>query len=120
MDREFILTEGFELQLKQFSNHKDLLIDIEQEILEDLQKATSQRDIISGAGGFTKVRVPFKGRKLGKSSSARIIYLDCPKTELVFLMMIYSKSNKSNISEAGKQVLKKMAQELKSWQPKKK
>ena len=120
MHREFILTEQFEKQLKTFENTDELLVSIEQEIFKDLEKQISLRDIIQGTGGFTKIRVPLKAQNLGKSSAIRVIYLDCPMPERVFLMLAYSKSNLGNISEFAKQALKQIGQELKLWQPKKK
>ena len=112
MEREFILSWQFERQLKYFSNEKDILIDIEQEIFRDLEKEIAARDIIQGTGGFTKIRVPFDGR--GKSSSLRVIYLDSAIDEKVFLMMIYSKSEFENISEQARKVLKQIALEIKN------
>ena len=120
MNREFILTEQFEKQLKVFEGSEELLVDIEQEIFKDLEKQISLRDVIQGTGGFTKIRVPLKAQGIGKSGAIRVIYLDCPVPERVFLMMVYSKSNLGNISETAKQALKKIGQKLKSWQPKKK
>ena len=120
MDREFILTEQFEKQLKAFAHSEELLRDIEQEIFKDLESSISARDMIQGTGGFTKVRVPLKDQNIGKSGAVRVIYLDCPVPEIVFLMMVYSKSNLGNISDKAKQALKQIGQELKAWQPKKK
>ena len=120
MDREFILTEQFEKQLKAFANSTELLRDIEQEIFKDLESPISARDMIQGTGGFTKVRVPLKAQNIGKSGAIRVIYLDCPVAKIVFLMMAYSKANLGNISDKAKQELKQIGQELKAWQPKKK
>ena len=120
MEREFILMEQFEKQLKTFENSADLLIDIEEEIFKDLEKQVALRDVIQGTGGYTKIRVPLKAQNVGKSGALRVIYLDCPLAQRVFLMMIYSKSNLGNISDAAKKTLKQIGQELKAWQPKKK
>lgn len=120
MIRGFVQTKQFEKQLKVFSKSEELLSDIEQEIFKDLKKNISLRDVISGTGGFTKIRIAFKAQSTGKSSSARVIYFDSPQAEITFLMMIYSKSKLENISEEGKKSLKKIGQELKTWRPKKK
>ena len=114
------MTDQFEKQLKALENSDELLLVIEQEIFRDLENPIYARDTIQGTGGFTKVRVPLKAQNLGKSGALRVIYLDCPIPERVFLMMVYAKSNIGNISEAAKNMLKKIGQELKSWQPKKK
>lgn len=120
MEREFILVEQFEKQLKAFEGTANLLLDIEEEIFKDLDKQLALREVIQGTGGFTKVRVPLKAQNLGKSGAVRVIYLDCPLLKRVFLMMIYSKSNLGNISQAAKKTLKQIGQELKAWQAKKK
>jgi putative transcriptional regulator len=120
MERIFIQTREFEDQMKGFKNPHELLIDVEQEVLKDLKKKVSERDVISGTGGFTKVRVAMKLEKRGKRGSARVIYFDCPTPKRTFLLMIYSKAKIGNISDAAKNVLKKKAKEFKAWIPKKK
>ena len=120
MERLFIHTREFEDQIKAFSHIDGLLVDIEQEVFKDLEKSMSLRDIIAGSGGFTKLRVAFKSMNKGKSGSARVIYFDCPDPKRTFLIMIYSKAEFENISQAGKKALKQLGQELKKWQPKKK
>ncbi len=120
MKRLFIQTKEFESQLKAFDGHDELLIDIEQEVLKDLRKTTTERDVISGTGGFTKLRVPFRSQKRGKSGSARVIYFDCPTPMRTFLIMVYSKASFENFGDTTKKLLKQMGQELKKWQPKKK
>jgi putative transcriptional regulator len=117
MKRAFIQTNEFAGQMEAFKNPADLLIDIEQEVLRDLKLAASDRDIIAGAGGFTKVRVALKSEGRGKSGSTRVIYFDCPVPKRTFLVLIYSKAKVGNISDAGKNALKEMAKELKAWQP---
>ena len=119
MGREFILTEQFEKQLRAFANSDELLRDIEQEVLRDLELPVTARDMIQGTGGFTKVRVSLKDQSIGKSGGVRVIYLDWPQREIVYLAIVYSKSSLGNISDAAKQVLKNVGQELKAW-PKKK
>lgn len=120
MDREFILTQQFEKQFKAFAFEQELLRDIEQEIFRDLEVPLVLRDMIQGSGGFTKVRVPLKSQNIGKSGALRVIYFDCPESKRVFIMMIYSKADLDNISSEAKQALKKIGQELRLWQPKKK
>ena len=118
IEREFILTGEFDNQLSVYQDPEGLLIDIEQETLKDLEKQISKRDVISGTGGFAKLRVGSKGS--GKSGGSRIIYLDIPEPKRTFLFMIFSKSEFENISDNAKKALKVMAKELKSWQPRKK
>ncbi|MBI2520740.1 MAG: hypothetical protein HYV97_09995 [Bdellovibrio sp.] len=117
MERLFIQSNEFADQMKAFKNSDDLLIDVEQEVLRDLKKLPNVRDIISGTGGFTKVRVALKSEGRGKSGSVRVIYFDCPVPKRTFLFMIYSKTKVENISSAAKNILKERAKELKTWVP---
>ena len=42
MERQFILTEQFEKQLKVFANSAELLLDVEQEVFRDLDSPSMQ------------------------------------------------------------------------------
>lgn len=53
-------------------------------------------DVIPGADGARKVRWSRSG--VGKSSGARIVYFNLTAEEIVLLVMIYTKSNRTNIS----------------------
>lgn len=119
MNREFILTEQFEKQLKALGNPEELLVDIEQEIFRDLEREINSRDVIQGTGGFTKIRVPLRAQNIGKSGAVRVVYFDCSRPERVFLVMAYAKSSLGSISNSAKQILKNIGQELKTWEPKK-
>lgn len=116
MERIFVQTKVFENQFKALKAPSGLLIDIEQEVLKDIQKKLCDRNMISDTGGFTKLRVAFKLQNRGKSGSARVIYFDSNEAKVIFLMMIYSKSDMSNISVSQKKALKHLGQELKKWQ----
>jgi hypothetical protein len=119
LERLFIQTQTFSDHIKEYKNSNELLIDVEQGVLKDLKKLSDKRDVISGTGGFTKIRVALKAEKRGKSGSLRVIYFDCDLVKSTFLIMIYSKSSFENISKAGKNALKQLGQELKLWQAKK-
>ena len=92
--------------MSRFHEHEELLVDIEQEVFADLNKRISDREIISGTGGFTKLRIALRSLNLGKSGSARVIYLDSEVPQITFLFMIYSKSKKDNISQEAKNFLR--------------
>jgi hypothetical protein len=55
-------------------------------------------DEIQGTGGFRKIRV---GRgTAGKSSGARVIYILRNQAFPVFLVAVYAKNEKANLSQA--------------------
>src|SRR5882724_4495766 len=62
--------------------------------------------VIPGSGGIRKVRFGFGGR--GKSGGARIIYLFSGEGLPVFILAVFSKNEKANLSPAERNALGKM------------
>ncbi len=86
---------------------KPLLKRIQDEILKDPLAG----DIIPGAGGVRKIRVGKDGS--GKSGGYRVIYLDLPEKKIVYLLTLYDKRVKENISEEQKKIIRVLTQKLK-------
>lgn len=76
-----------------------------------LLKKPKAGDTISGSGGHRKIRIPVNN--MGKSSSCRVIYIDVEIKECIYLVDIYAKSEKENLTEKEINVLKKIAVVLK-------
>jgi hypothetical protein len=55
-------------------------------------------DVIAGTGGFRKVRVGRAG--MGKRGGARVIYIFRNETFPVFLIAVYAKNEKANLTKA--------------------
>lgn len=66
--------------------------------------------IVPGGGGVRKVRFGFGGR--GKSGGARIIYLSSGEDLPVFVLAVYAKNDKVNLSMAERNALGKMVTEM--------
>jgi RelE toxin of RelE / RelB toxin-antitoxin system len=62
--------------------------------------------VIPGSGGIRKVRFGFGGR--GKSGGARIIYLFSGEGLPVFILAVFAKNEKANLSPAERNALGKM------------
>lgn len=62
--------------------------------------------IIPGSGGIRKVRFGFGAR--GKSGGARIIYLFSGASLPVFILAVFAKNEKANLSPAERNTLGKM------------
>jgi RelE toxin of RelE / RelB toxin-antitoxin system len=62
--------------------------------------------IVPGTGGIRKVRFGFGGR--GKSGGARIVYLFSGEDLPVFLVAVFAKNEKDNLSMAERNALGKM------------
>jgi hypothetical protein len=66
--------------------------------------------VIPGSGGVRKVRFGFGGR--GKSSGARIIYLFSGESLPVFVLAVFAKNEKANLSAAERNLLAKMVTDM--------
>jgi mRNA-degrading endonuclease RelE of RelBE toxin-antitoxin system len=62
--------------------------------------------VIPGSGGIRKVRFGFGAR--GKSGGARIIYLFSGENLPVFVLAVFAKNEKSDLSAAERSALSKM------------
>jgi hypothetical protein len=89
-----------------------LLSDAERKrVVSTIAKDPEIGDLIAGTGGFRKIRIALQGG--GKSGGFRVIYYFCDETMPVFLMQIYAKNEKANLSAAEKNQLKKLSEEFK-------
>ena len=68
-------------------------------------------NVIPGLDGLRKIRL--KGSQMGKRGGFRVIYLDIPEIERLYLILIYPKSFKEDLSSEEKRQLKKMVKKLK-------
>jgi mRNA-degrading endonuclease RelE of RelBE toxin-antitoxin system len=66
--------------------------------------------IIPGSGGIRKVRFGFGGR--GKSGGARIIYLFSGERLPVFVLAVFAKNEKANLSAAERNALARMVVDM--------
>src|SRR5215467_8975236 len=67
-------------------------------------------DLIRGTGGFRKVRVARKG--MGKSGGARDVYIWRNETFPLFLITVFPKNKKENLTMAERNALKKRADSI--------
>jgi hypothetical protein len=64
-------------------------------------------DLMPGTGGYRKLRLARPG--MGKRGGARVIYLYGGEDFPIFLITVYAKSEKGNLSKAEQNALAKMA-----------
>jgi mRNA-degrading endonuclease RelE of RelBE toxin-antitoxin system len=62
--------------------------------------------VIPGTGGIRKVRFGFAGR--GKSGGARIIYMFSGETLPIFILAVFAKNEKANLSAAERNAMSKL------------
>jgi len=107
MIRTFVESSGFSKRVNQ--EGVELLREIQAEVLQSLELG----DIIPGTAGLRKLRVGDVGRKKGKRGGFRVIYLDLPHVAKTYLLALYDKSEKSDISAGEKKVLRGLVDKLK-------
>ena len=67
-------------------------------------------DLIQGTGGIRKVRFAIKGR--GKSGGVRIVYYYYNESMPVFLLTVFAKNEKADLTKAERNTLGKVARAL--------
>lgn len=92
LQREFILTNTFDKHWKELK-----LDDLDLSKLQNiLAKYPELGDVIPGSGGLRKIRIEANGS--GKRGGARVCYVDFLLYEKIYLIDVYAKSNKENLT----------------------
>lgn len=108
MNREFISLEIFDkLWVDLGLNDDDL-----RELQEHLSVYPETGGIIKKTGGVRKMRWALKNK--GKRGGIRVLYIDFIWHEKIYLLMVYPKSKKENITDNEKKVIRKLVEELKN------
>ena len=82
------------------------------ELQQFLIKNPYAGDTMVGTGGLKKIRYAFEGR--GKSGSARVCYVDFASFEKNYLIQVFSKDEKPNLTDSEKNAVKKVIAVLKA------
>ena len=108
MTREFVMLPEFDRRWKEIG-----LTDKELKTLqEELTVNPAKGNLMQGTGGLRKIRVAFEGR--GKSSSARVCYVDFAVYEKIYLITAYTKNEQDNLSKEERNEVKQLINLLKS------
>ena len=107
MVRTFIQTREFSRNWDKLGFKDEDLRKLELELLEN----SDLHPVIKGTGGLRKIRIPFANE--GKSGSARVFYVDFVVQEVIYLITVYSKNEKENLSQAERNVIKSLIEQLK-------
>ena len=102
MTKTFIQTNEFS------SNWEKLGFDDEdlRKLELELMKNTQIGPVVRGTGKLRKMRFCFPNR--GKSGSVRVCYVDFVIQEAIYLVTVYSKKEKDNLTQAERNNIKKM------------
>jgi hypothetical protein len=102
---EFIETPVFTRQVN------DLMADDEyRELQNALLENPEAGDLIKGGGGIRKIRFGVGGR--GKSGGVRTIYFWKKAADQIFMLVIYPKSTKDDLTAAETEILRSYVKEL--------
>jgi hypothetical protein len=82
-------------------------------LLEDPRRG----QVIERTGGFRKVRFARPSRREGKSVGTRVIYYLLDRRDRIYLLLIYSKTVKDDLTRAEENELRKLARELEAETP---
>jgi hypothetical protein len=86
---------------------RKLLTPAERETAElEIALAPTAWPVISGTGGARKARAARRGR--GKSGGARIIYYVVTRRGVLYLLDVYAKSAKEDLTDAEKRKIRKL------------
>lgn len=107
MTREFI-------QTAEFSRNWDRLgfDDEDLRLLElDIMKHPDKYPVMQGTGGLRKARVALENK--GKSGGDRVCYVDFVFAETVYLITVFGKKEKANLSKEERNNIKNVIEALK-------
>ncbi len=101
------------IELPGFSKHRERLLDDDsfRDMQEKLIENPELGEVISGTGGFRKMRWSLPGR--GKSGGIRIIYYNISNEGYLYLALIYAEGEMDNLTKAQRNELKKIVSKLK-------
>lgn len=101
------------IELDGFSKYRENLLDDDsfREMQEKLIENPELGDVISGTGGFRKMRWKLSGT--GKSGGVRVIYYNITTEGRLYLALIYAKGQRDNLTKAQRNGLKKIVSKLK-------
>jgi hypothetical protein len=105
--RTFVYLKKFDDKWNGLELTDDDLIPLEKYLAENPDAG----DVIQGTGGLRKVRwaLPYTS----KSGGIRVLYLDIVLKEKIYMVDLFSKSEKENLTKAEKNNMKKLVDKLK-------
>ena len=107
MKRTFVEVSSFSRRVDR--EGADVLPRIQIELLKNPEAGR----VIQGTGGLRKLRIADAGRGKGKRGGYRVIYFDLAGLERTYLLALYDKGEKDDISPEEKGILKSFAEKLK-------
>ena len=104
LNRTFIEVPSFTAKWQALGLTDDDLRTLQIILLKDPKTG----DTISGTGGLRKIRIPTEST--GKRGGGRVIYVDIEVKECIYLLNVYTKKEKLDLSKKEKKMLKKLVE----------
>ena len=108
MKASFIETSGF-IGVREDFLPDPALARLQQALMADPDLG----DVMPGCGGLRKLRLADENRRKGKRGGARLIYLHVPEVKRFYLIDIYGKNEKEDLSAADKKAFGRFAKAIK-------
>ena len=101
------------VSLSAYESQVSTLLNEDERMAMEFYVACAPEDhpVVPGAGGFRKARWARRGR--GKSGGFRVIYFFVAEPGQIYMAAIYAKSRMENLSAADRNVLAKLASQIK-------
>jgi hypothetical protein len=100
---EFVYTPSFEAAAKKLLTEEDRR-HLELQLLGDPKHGA----LLERTGGFRKVRFGRPSRREGRSGGVRVIYFFAEGRGRIFLLLVYSKGAKDNLTRAEENELRRL------------
>ena len=108
MTREFVRLPEFDKQCKFIGLDEDDIKEIETAIMDNPNIGV----LMPETGGVRKFRIVLPNR--GKSGGARVVYVDFASFSITYLLSVFPKSDKVNLSRAERNAFRKLVGILKN------
>lgn len=108
MNREFVIVSIFDSEWKKLGLTDDDLKELEYRILEN----PTIGSVISGTKSLRKMRISLPGR--GRSGGARVLYVDFVFAKKTYLINVYAKNKKENLTKEETNQVNKLINALES------
>lgn len=108
MTRTFVQTKEFSKNWDELGFNDDDLRKLEIDIMSNPTKYP----VMQGTGGLRKARYAIENK--GKSGGVRVCYVDFVFAETIYLITVYPKNEKDNLSKAERNEIKKVIEILES------
>jgi hypothetical protein len=113
VERRFVESPVFSQDRERLERRGELsledLADLQQEIIRD----PGRGDLVPGLAGVRKIRMRQRAVGRGKSGGARVLYLDFERTGVTYLLVLYAKREKVDLSPEEKRALRVLIEAVK-------